>query len=74
MTDETLAEDGADAAGDARHDGAGGDCDETRHKGVFDEILSPAIPPGTDQENTTLEYRSFVLLLRFPVSRRRFVY
>src|ERR1700733_7722517 len=45
-----LAKNAADAAGNARHDSAGGDCYEASHQGVFDEILAAAIAPGPNQK------------------------
>src|SRR5258708_1308801 len=46
-----LAEDGADAGGDTRHDSAGGDGHETCHQSVFDEVLTACILPNFQLQN-----------------------
>src|ERR1700694_3174334 len=38
-----LREDGADAGGNARHDRAGGYCNEASHQRVFDEVLTAGV-------------------------------
>jgi hypothetical protein len=45
-----FAEYRADALGDARHNGAGRHSYEACHEGVFDEILSEAIPPSPHEK------------------------
>jgi hypothetical protein len=46
-----LAENGADAGGNARHDGAGSYRNESCHQSIFDEVLSARIFPDAKLPN-----------------------
>jgi len=46
-----LAENGADAGGDTRHDRAGGDGHKTCHQCIFDEVLSACVLPDSEFPN-----------------------
>jgi hypothetical protein len=46
-----LAEDGADAGGNTRHDCARGNRDETCHQSVFNEVLASGILPNSQLPN-----------------------
>jgi hypothetical protein len=46
-----FAEDGADTGGHARHDSARGNRHETRHKRVFDQVLTFGIFPYFQLQN-----------------------
>jgi hypothetical protein len=57
-----LAEYGADAAGDARHNGARRDGHETSHHGILNQILALAVPPYAHekkQSSIVVHFHSF---------------
>jgi len=51
-----LRENRADAAGNARHDSAGGNGHETRHQSIFDEVLTALIFPNLQLQKQILHF------------------
>jgi hypothetical protein len=60
-----LAENNADACGNARHDRAGSDRNESRHQSVFNEVLSFGVFPDAKLPYQVSNTSHFVVLL-FP--------
>src|SRR5712692_4797879 len=58
-----LAEDGADAGGNIRHDCTGGHSHETCHQSVFDEVLTVLILPNLQFQYEIRNPRHICLLL-----------
>jgi hypothetical protein len=66
-----MAEYSADAAGNSGHDSSSGDRDKAGHEGIFDKILSAAIPPDPHQNGPSSCTDHLSLLLSVLAARYR---
>src|SRR5258706_11076765 len=67
-----FAENDVDAAGDARHNSAGGDCHKARHQSVLNQILTSGILPDLKLHYKCNHSSHFIKfsLLKFPGKTR----
>jgi hypothetical protein len=67
-----ATEHGADAAGNAGHYGPGRYGNETRHEGVFDEVLAAAITPGANEQkkSSMIDHNYYSFVKRLPDRNR----